>query len=174
MRNGRRFIPHELLFGTLALFYSGIGWALAPNACDLNNDGAVNILDVQLATNMALGQTPCTANVAGAGVCNLIVVQRITNAALGGACVTGVSTPHSVTLNWTASTSSNLSGYNVYRAAQAGGPYTKLTLSVVTGTSYADTVVQAGQTYYYVTTAVDASNNESAYSNQAQAVIPTP
>jgi len=32
--------------------------------------------------------------------------------------------------------------------------------------------VQNGQSYYYVTTAVDASGNESSYSNQAQAIIP--
>lgn len=32
--------------------------------------------------------------------------------------------------------------------------------------------VQNGTTYYYVTTAVDASGNESTYSNQASAAIP--
>jgi len=41
-------------------------------------------------------------------------------------------------------------------------------------TSYSDGSVQAGQTYYYVVTAVDAGGNESAGSNQTQAVIPTP
>jgi fibronectin type 3 domain-containing protein len=41
-------------------------------------------------------------------------------------------------------------------------------------TSYPDTTVQAGQTYYYVATAVDGSGAESTYSNQVQAVIPTP
>jgi len=32
--------------------------------------------------------------------------------------------------------------------------------------------LQSGTTYYYVTTAVDSSGNESVYSNQAAAVIP--
>jgi hypothetical protein len=41
-------------------------------------------------------------------------------------------------------------------------------------TGYTDNTVQAGVTYYYVTTAVDASGVESVYSNQAQAVVPTP
>ena len=34
--------------------------------------------------------------------------------------------------------------------------------------------VQAGQTYFYVTTAVDGAGKESTFSNQTQAVIPTP
>jgi fibronectin type 3 domain-containing protein len=42
------------------------------------------------------------------------------------------------------------------------------------GTSYTDTAVQASQTYYYVTTAVDSNNNESIYSNEARATVPTP
>ena len=59
--------------------------------------------DVDLATKMALGQSPCTANVYGANVCNIVVVQRVTNAVLGESCKTGTltTTPHSVTLKWT-------------------------------------------------------------------------
>lgn len=144
----------------------------AGNACDLNANGVVDIQDVQLAVNMALKLAPCTANVSGANVCNIVVVQRVTNAALNGQCGTG--TPHSATLNWTASTSSNLAGYHVYRSTVANGPYTKLTTTPVAGTSYTDITVVAGQTYYYVTTAVDASNTQSVYSNQATAVVPTP
>ena len=37
-----------------------------------------------------------------------------------------------------------------------------------------DNQVVAGQTYYYVATAVDGSGVESGYSNQVQAVIPKP
>ncbi|MCX6634436.1 MAG: fibronectin type III domain-containing protein [Acidobacteria bacterium] len=144
----------------------------AANACDLNSDGTVNQADVDRAINMSLGLlTPCTANVLGAGVCNVMVVQRIINASMGGACVTGNS--HSVSLSWVASTSP-VAGYNVYRGTASGGPYTKLNSSLATGTSYVDTTVLAGQTYYYVVTAVDASNNSSVYSNEAQAVVPSP
>jgi hypothetical protein len=59
------------------------------NACDLNGDGSVDILDEQAAVNMALGYTPCTSTVLGPGVCNIVLVQRETNAILTGACVTG-------------------------------------------------------------------------------------
>jgi hypothetical protein len=87
---------------------------------------------------------------------------------------TGTAPPqHSVSLGWTASTST-VAGYNVYRGSQSGGPYVAVNSGLDASTSYTDTSVQAGQTYYYVVTAVDGSGNESVYSNQAQAVIPTP
>lgn len=177
MANARSFTIQKGILAAgavLSLFSPATPWAQALNACDLNADGVVNVLDIQLATNMALGLSPCTANIIAPGVCNIVVIQRVTNAVLTGSCITGLVVPHSVSLNWTASMSSNVTGYNVYRGTQAGGPYTKLTASPVAGTSYTDLTVLAGQTYYYVTTAVNSNNVESAYSNQAQAVIPTP
>lgn len=165
-----KFISHTRHFafqlGLLALV-PGLAWP--QNACDLNQDGAVNIVDVQLATNMALGKLACTANIVAPGVCNDEVVQRVKDTALGGTCVTG----HFVSLSWTASSSQGVTGYNIYRGTTSGGPYTKLNSSPVVGTSYTDRTVQAGQTYYYVATAVDSSS-ESAYSNEAQGVIPSP
>jgi fibronectin type 3 domain-containing protein len=80
---------------------------------------------------------------------------------------------HNVDLLWQVSTST-VAGYNVYRGSVSGGPYTKLNSSLISGTTYMDTTVGAGQTYYYVATAVDSNNNESTYSNQASAVVPSP
>jgi len=160
-----------LAFVAIAVFVPAT-WAVS--ACDLNQDGSVNVVDVQLATNMTLGLTPCTADVYGSDVCNVIVIQRVTNAALGGTCVTGTSAvSHSVTLSWLASSTTGVTGYNVYRGTATGGPYSKVTTSAVTGLGYTDTNVTAGQTYYYVATAVEGSS-ESAYSNQATAAVPTP
>ena len=87
---------------------------------------------------------------------------------------TGTAAPqHNVSLSWTASTST-VAGYNVYRGTQSGGPYVGLNGSPDANTAYTDNSVQAGQTYYYVVTAVDSAGVESVYSNQAQAVVPTP
>jgi fibronectin type 3 domain-containing protein len=83
------------------------------------------------------------------------------------------SIQHSVDLSWNASSSSNVVGYNVYRAGVSGGPYASVT-SANPGTTFIDGSVQSGQTYYYVVTAVDTSGTESGYSNQVQAVIPSP
>ncbi|HLW88710.1 MAG TPA: choice-of-anchor D domain-containing protein [Terriglobales bacterium] len=78
---------------------------------------------------------------------------------------------HSVLLNWTASTSPSITGYNIYRGTISGGPYSKI-FSMDQNTDYTDSTVANGTTYYYVTTAVDSNSQESGYSNQAQAVIP--
>jgi len=79
---------------------------------------------------------------------------------------------HSVLLSWTGSNSPNIDGYNIYRSGTSGGPYSKLNSSLNPGTSYTDSTVVDGSTYYYVTTAVNSNSQESTYSNQAQAVIP--
>jgi Abnormal spindle-like microcephaly-assoc'd, ASPM-SPD-2-Hydin len=81
--------------------------------------------------------------------------------------------PHTATLSWTASTSTVI-GYDVYRGSVSGGPYTLVNSSIVAGTQYVDSSVLAGQTYYYVATAVDSGNRESTYSDQVVANVPTP
>ena len=85
---------------------------------------------------------------------------------------TGVTaTPHTVALSWTASTST-VTGYNVYRSTTSGTGYAKLNTSLVSTVSYTDSTVTNATTYFYVTTAVDGSGNESSFSNQATAAIP--
>jgi hypothetical protein len=86
---------------------------------------------------------------------------------------TGVSqSSHSVGLSWDASTSTGVIGYFVYRGAVSGGPYTKQNSSADANLAYTDSAIASGQTYFYVVTAVDSSNVESAYSNEVSAVIP--
>jgi hypothetical protein len=85
---------------------------------------------------------------------------------------TGVaSTAHSVTLSWNSS-SSAVAGYNVYASPSSAGPYSLLNSSPVPSTSYVDTNVLAGDTYYFRITAVSGSNQESAPSASVQAVVP--
>ncbi len=126
--------------------------------------GATATLSVQF--------TPTTATLVSGSV---TVASNATNSpvvvTLSGTGVQAVQ--HSVALTWTASTSTVV-GYNVYRSSTSGGPYTLLTSSPVAGTTYTDSTVQAGQTYYYVVTSVNSSNVESVYSNEASATVPTP
>lgn len=90
---------------------------------------------------------------------------------------TGTAAPtHSVSLSWNASTSPNISGYNVYRAVytNACGSFSKINSLLNTGTLYTDSSVTDGTSYCYATTAVDTSNAESVYSNIASDIqIPT-
>jgi len=91
---------------------------------------------------------------------------------------TGAATPvHSVNLSWGASSSSNVSGYNIYRSAYASacGSFYKINSFLNTGTLYTDSAVIDGAAYCYATTAVNTSNEESAYSNIVSNVqVPAP
>jgi hypothetical protein len=80
---------------------------------------------------------------------------------------------HSVALSWT-DNGSGVVGYNVYRGGVSGGPYAKINSALDATPAYSDTSVAAGQTYYYVTTAVDQGGGESGYSNEAQSTVPSP
>ena len=80
---------------------------------------------------------------------------------------------HSVALSWTPGANSmTITGYNTYAATISGGPYTKVNSSPDASTTYTDSGVQAGQTYYFVVTSLDSSNVESAYSSEVSALVP--
>ena len=63
-----------------------------------------------------------------------------------------------VQLSWTADSSSNLAGYNVYRSTSATGMFTALTSAPTTATTYLDSTAPVGVTSYYRLTAVATSN----------------
>ena len=112
--------------------------------------GHISILSSNLST-------PASIDVSGAGV------------------TSGTSSPlppvqHSVALSWDPSASS-VTGYRVYR--DDGSGFLPLT-SVSADLTYTDATVVSGTTYHYAVTAVDAVGDESSFSNEATAVIPTP
>ena len=114
---------------------------------------------------------PTTAGaVSGAGV------TIGSNAGSLGITLSGTGTAvvqHSVSLTWGASGSSGVIGYYVYESTTSGSGYTKLNPSApVSNLQYTDSAVTAGQTYYYVVTAVNSGGTESADSNMATALIP--
>lgn len=79
----------------------------------------------------------------------------------------------SVKLSWSPSVSASVIGYNIYRSTVSGGPYS-LVSGPIAGTSFTDTNVTAGQTYYYVLTSVGSNGVESAFSGQAAVTVPNP
>ncbi|MCR9095053.1 MAG: thrombospondin type 3 repeat-containing protein [bacterium] len=60
-------------------------------------------------------------------------------------------------LDWEPVPSSLVTGYNVYRADVPGGPYSLITPSPTTWTSFDDAAVVNGQPYYYVVRAIEGS-----------------
>jgi hypothetical protein len=105
----------------------------------------------------------------------LIVEVMSMSGCAGVAAQNGLSvtaTGHSVTLTWGPSPSV-VAGYRVYRSLQSGAFYTLLTSTLVPGTTFEDAAIEKGKTYYYVVTAVDVELNESAFSNEVFATIPS-
>jgi glycosidase len=78
------------------------------------------------------------------------------------------ASPAGITVQWDAVTGdASLYGYEVLRSDSAGGPYTQI--ARITGTSYTDTTVATGSTYYYIVRALDQSFNRSGNSAEVRA-----
>ena len=100
--------------------------------------------------------------------------QQVTLSTANATAINFTATPqtaHSVSLTWSSSSTSTVTGYNVYRTTVSGSLFARVNSAPVTGLAYTDSTVQNGLTYYFVTTALDP-NGESIYSNQVPAVIP--
>ena len=70
-----------------------------------------------------------------------------------------------VSLAWTAV--AGAAGYNVYRSPVTGGGFVKVNSQPLPGTTVTNTGLRNAQNEFYVVTALDATGNESAWSNEA-------
>jgi hypothetical protein len=179
--------PPSLSFGNVTT-----GTSSATQNVTITNTGNSNVTISQInlsgaGYSMTGGSTPVTLSpsqnltltvqfsptTAGAASGSITIISNATGSpatvALSGTGVAPVQ--HSVALTWNASTST-VSGYNVYRTTVSGTSYVKINSSLVAVLTYTDSTVQSGTTYYYVTTAIDSSGNESVYSNEVSAPIP--
>jgi len=149
-----------------------------------SSNSAFNVSGVALPLTIQAGQSASftvtfSPQVAGAASGTLTFTSNAqpttTTASTTG---TGTAAPtHSVNLSWNASSSPNISGYNLYRAVYTNscGSYSKINSLLNTGTLYTDPNVTDGTSYCYAATAVDTSNAESGYSNIVSNVqIPAP
>jgi len=178
--------PTSLSFGNVVVGSSSAlngtvtasGASVTINSASLNN-GEFVLSGISLPATLAAGQSATFTvtfkpSASGATSASLSFSSNASNSptvqTMTGTGTT--ATQHTVDLTWNAS--SGAVGYNVYRGSVSGGPYTMINSALDSTTAYTDNTVVSGQTYYYVATAVDASSNESGYSNQATAVIPNP
>ena len=143
---------------------SGSGFSMPGSKFPVTlNPGQTQTLEIQF--------DPSTAD-AAAGT-----VALSSNCSMGAMIVTlsgtgATATSYEVQLSWAAPASSSdpVVGYHIYRA-NSGGSYQLLNSSVNQPTAYNDTTVQAGATYNYEVTSVDAAGVESAPSNVYSAAI---
>jgi hypothetical protein len=148
------------------------------NSASLNN-GEFVLSGISLPATLAASQSATfavtfTPQASGATSASLSFSSSASNSpATQTMTGTGTAaTAHTVDLTWNAA--SGAVGYNIYRGTVSGGPYTTINSSLDATTSYVDSTVVSGQTYYYVATTVNSESEESAYSNQTTAVIPNP
>ena len=140
-------------------------WAIASGALPAGVTAKVS----STTTSLNLAGTPTTAGtysfaekVTGCGgavsqVSYKVVIQNTAN--------------HVVDLSWKASTSGDVSGYNVYRSPD-GATWKKINASLIASTLYSDSTVANSTTYYYAAATVDIYGHESSKTATVKAVIP--
>ncbi len=168
--------------GTASGNLTASGASVTVTAASTNNS-AFTISGLSLPVTIAAGQSvPFTITFSPTAVGSASATLTVTSNAQPSTStevLTGTGTAastHSVSLSWNASTSSNILGYNIYRAVYTTscGSYTKVNTVLNTTTLYTDSTVANGSSYCYAATAVDTSNEESGYSNIVNNVqIPT-
>ena len=88
------------------------------------------------------------------------------------------STPNAtagrIALFWSANSEPDIAGYLLYRSTDPNSPrpWTQLTTEVYTRTTFQDTNVETGKTYYYYVVAIDNAGNKSKDSNVVSDTVP--
>ena len=144
-----------------------------PGFCAGGVSGGTILMPGQSTTLMVVFSPSSAGSTTGASV--TIVSNALNSPAIVGLSGSGqASASHRVALVWNPSSSSGVTGYNVFRAGNSGGyGASPLNATPVSGTEYTDASVMAGQTYFYIVTTV-GSGISSAASNEAAATIPVP
>ncbi len=140
-------------------------WAIASGALP----AGVTMKVSSTTTSLNLSGTPTTAatnsfavKVTGCGGAVSQVSYKV---------VTQATANHVVDLNWKASTSGNVVGYNIYRGPD-GVTWRKINAGIIASTLYSDSTVANSTTYYYAATAVDINGHESNKTAAVKAVVP--
>lgn len=82
--------------------------------------------------------------------------------------LTATAGKRKITLSWTASTDNvGVTGYQIWRSANAAGPFSQL--ATTTATTYVNSALASGSTWFYYVKATDAAGNISAASSTASA-----
>jgi hypothetical protein len=179
--------PATLNFGSVTVGQSkSLSASLSASGSSITVTGATmstsefTVSGISFPVTLAAGKTVSftvnfTPQSSGAAAASASFTSNASNSSVPQSLTgSGTAAPqHSVALSWSQSSSSSVVGYNIYRGTKTGGPYSQIN-SMNADTTFTDSSVQAGQTYFYVTTAVDGAGKESTFSNQTQAVIPTP
>ncbi|MEI7982604.1 MAG: M20/M25/M40 family metallo-hydrolase, partial [Bacteroidota bacterium] len=110
------------------------------------------------------------------GNCNIPYLSKIAGGALATLAeqqlspipqnVIAHSTKADIILQWKPTNNERVLGVNLYRSDTTGGPYQKISPSVVSDTVYHDLAVEPNKQFYYVLTTVNDSLLESGFSKE--------
>jgi poly(3-hydroxybutyrate) depolymerase len=174
--------PADLQAAAIGDTSVSLSWSPVASATGFNvyRDGAK-------ATNSAVSATSFTDTGLSPGSMYRYTVAAIDSAAVEGAAsnpldVTTAGTPvvvtptdlridsvsdSSVMLAWRGP--AGVAGFDVFRGASSGGPYSKANASLVTESSFTDIGLTAGTTYFYVVRSVDNAGGLSGPSSEISA-----
>jgi len=155
--------------GNSSVTVSGIS-ASGVNLATSSGLSGATIAPGQTATLNVTFAPPIAETLSGSVTVTSNASNSPTRITVSGAGVTAGA--YSVSLNWTASASSGIVGYNIYRAPKSSTAYSKLNAILVSGTTYVDSLVAAGESYTYHVTAVNSQGQESGPSSPVLATIP--
>ena len=120
-------------------------------------------------TSLNFNGTPTTANAYPFKVQVTACGHRSATASYD--VVIQASPNHVVDLSWNPSTTTDVTGCNVYRGPD-GVNWVKINVSLVTSTTYSDSTMANSSTYYYAATAVDVYGKESTKTPAIKVGIP--
>jgi len=140
-----------------------------------SSNGQFSISGISLPVTIPAGQSVSfgvvfTPSSAGTDAANLSFASSASTTKTVEALSATATMPY-ISLSWSPSTSA-VSGYNIYRSTSSSGPFARLNTALDATTSFVDNSVGAGATYFYATTAVNSSGEESSYSNLAEVNVP--
>ncbi len=148
--------------GTVSGTYTNTFTTTGPSYVDSGLTNGTTYYYVVAASNATSGTGVDSAEVSATPVTTVSVAPLNLTATAGNA---------QVVLNWSAS--SGATSYTIKRGTANGGPYSTTVASGVTSTTYSNTGLTNGTTYYYVVLAVN-SGGSSTNSTQASATPAAP
>lgn len=185
----------EVSLSTTSLTFGSIpiGQTSTPQVVTVTNAGSVNLnisgIDLTGADPTDFSEaTTCGTGLAAGDSCTVVVLYTPLTSGTHTASLTVTDNApdspqrvslsggggHDVVVTWTDSVTPGVLGYYVYRGTASGEESTTpLNSTPVAGTSYADSDVTSGQTYYYVVTALGSKGTaQSSDSTEASATVP--
>jgi len=159
--------------GTASAMLTAEGGSITVSAASVSNS-AFSLSGLSLPLTIAAGDSASftvifSPTITGAATATLsLTTTALPSVITANLTGTGTAAPtQEVNLSWSASESPDVLGYNIYRApyTTSCGSYSKINAMLNTGTLYTDASVVSGQAYCYASTAVNTSDEESAYSN---------